>query len=399
MSARRLRVMIDARMLLGRFSGVARFVTRLTDHLVEKHDVEVLALCGDEPYAPWRDRDGIRVVRSDFTRRDRTAGRRLRWEGTRLRRLIRAAKVNVFHATWNTGVPALCPVPVVLTIHDLIPWFRPEGHFATVLQERCYRRAVRASARRATLVTTVSDYVRDQVISTLHVPGERVRTIHNGVDLPRDGFSGSVRPDRPYVLYVGGHEPRKNVAAVLRAMERFRDAHGASLEVRMTGEASSLCHEAAGVYAGMSDRSNVRFLGAVGDDELAWQYRHAHALLMLSRDEGFGLPVIEAMAHGCPVIASHHAALPEVVGDAGLIVDPADASAVCAALADLDISSPLRAEVIRKGHDRAERFGWGTTASRFHEAYVQAVSQAARRSRSVGSPARPVASSPPPQAV
>ncbi len=381
MSPSPLRVMIDARMLIGRFSGVARFVTRLTDHLARTHGVQVVALCGAEAYEPWLDRDDIEVVPSGFAKRDRTAGRRLRWEGMQLRRLIKAANVDVFHATWNTGVPALSPVPVVLTIHDLIPWFTPAGHFATRLQQRCYRRAIRASARRATLVTTVSDYVRQQVISTLPVLRRQVRTIHNGVDLPEGEPSDIVSPGRRYVLYVGGHECRKNVAAVLRAMERFWKANGDSYELRLTGNESSLCADASAALSDVSDRSRVRFLGAVDDAELSRQYRHAHALLMLSGDEGFGLPVLEAMAHGCPVIASRCASLPEVVGDSGMLVDADDAAAVCAALDTLADASPERAALIRGGRDRARQFAWSVTASRFHDAYRDAAASAVTADR------------------
>ncbi len=381
MNERPLRVMLDARMLIGRFSGVARFVTRLTDHLAQSEGVQVVALCGTDAYEPWVGRDDIQVVTSGFAKRDRTASRRLRWEGMRLRRLIKAANVDVFHATWNTGVPALCPVPVVLTIHDLIPWFHPNGHFATGVQKRCYRRAVRASARRATCVTTVSEYVRNQVISTLSVPPLRAVTIHNGVDLPQLDANPGAKPASPYVLYVGGHEHRKNVAGLFRAMRRYWTASTDPMELRITGDQPSLHAEAAAEFEKLDDKSRVRFLGAVDDAELSRQYAGARALLMLSHDEGFGLPVLEAMAHGCPVIASRSASLPEVVGEAGILVEPDDAEGVCATLRGL-LESPTRhAELIAAGRDRARSFGWDAAAVTFLGLYRQAAARAAQAKR------------------
>ena len=365
--SRPLRVMIDARMLIGRFAGVCRVVTRLVDELAGREDLRVVALCGSEPFAAWAGRTDIDVVRCDFGRGDRTADRRMYWEATRLPGLIRRANVDVFHATWNSGIPNRCPAPAVLTIHDLIPWDDPGAHFATVRQRWCYKYAVGASARRARRVTTVSDHTRREVMNRLNLPGGRVVTIHNGVEIPRDESSDcEAAADGPetarYVLYVGGHEPRKNVAGVLTAMLEYWERFDTGLELRLTGDVSSLSPDAAVVYRRLPSGAPVRFLGTINDVELSRQYASARAVLMLSLREGFGLPVLEAMAHGCPVVAARRGALPEVVGDAGMVVDPANAVEVADAIHSICCVPSIRAQLIERGGQRAVEFGWDRTA-------------------------------------
>ncbi|MCH7840451.1 MAG: glycosyltransferase family 4 protein [Planctomycetes bacterium] len=375
-----LRVLIDARMLIGRFSGVSRFVTRLVDELARRDDLRVVVLCSREVPPAWTDRKDIEILPSDFGRSHRTAARRLRWEEMKLRGYIRSAQVDVVHATWNTGVPPRCPVPSVLTIHDLIPWHRPKHYFTTSWQRWCYSYAVRASARRARCITTVSQYVRRDVLNTLRVQPDRVVTVPNGVNLPENSEfkkmdSESVAPcwpstlePSPFVLYVGGHEQRKNVAGVFRALRRYEERYDTSPTLRLTGTVGALCPAAACEYERMNPE-RVQFLGEPDDHALGKLYASAGLLLMTSYDEGFGLPVLEAMAHGCPVVAASRAALPEVVGDAGLLVDPDDPDAVTHAMHRVLTDSVLRRRLIARGLTRAQSFTWGAVADRMINLY------------------------------
>ncbi|MDO8630548.1 MAG: glycosyltransferase family 1 protein [Phycisphaerales bacterium] len=380
MTVRRLRVLIDARMLLGRFSGVARVVTRLVDTLARYDDLRIVALCGDEAYEPWSHRTDIDIIVSDFSRRDRSPIRRMLWEGTRLRGWIRRAGPDLFHAAWNHGVPARCPVPAILTIHDLIPWQEPQACFSNHLQLACYRHAIRTSARRASSITTVSAFTRRTVLERLRVEESCVSVVPNGVDQP-PLISGPTpqrvqaeRPSRPYVLYVGGHEDRKNVETILAAMESYWARFDSSLELRLTGAPDALSQPAAEVYRRIPGAAPIRFLGSPNDEELACQYASAGALLMLSRAEGFGLPVLEAMAHGCPVIAARAGALPEVIAEAGILVDPSDADAAAGAIRQVLTSSDLAQRLAQRGRDRASFFSWKITADAYRNLYRAAAS-------------------------
>lgn len=381
MTPRRLRVLIDARMLLGRFSGVSRVVTRLVDELTKSDDIRITAMCGATPYAPWLDRSDIDMLVTDFTRADRTVGRRLLWEEMTLPKVIRSARVDLFHATWNSGIPFRCPVPAVLTIHDLIPWESPKDHFATFASRTLYRYGVRSSARRAAVVTTVSDYTRSRVLDRLGVPPNRVITVPNGVDLPPERFdqgegvkqTGQRTETKPYVLYIGGHERRKNVAAVFNAMRCYWKRFDPMLELRLTGQASSLDPEARVAFLAVPENAPVRFLGAPSDDELAGAYQGATALFLLSRQEGFGLPVLEAMAHGCPVIAARRTSLPEVVGEGGILVNPDQPSEIAEQLHGLVTSPSHRGALIAAGRRHAARFAWSLCAQRMRRAYDMAM--------------------------
>lgn len=384
MNDRPLRVLIDARMLIGRFSGVARVVTQLVDHLARDPNLRVIALCGNEPYAPWSGRKDIEVIGASFSREDRSPDRRRRWERKHLLRFVRQSRADLYHATWNSGVPRGCPVPAILTIHDLIPWTQREGGWNGRWQAWCYRRAVQSSSRRATRITTVSEFVRQQVLKTLRLPPDKVQAIPNGVIVPAAAERPS--PGRaPYVLYVGGHEPRKNIAGVFEVMRRYWQLHGFGLCLRLTGTIECMNGDAAATLNKLPAEAPIKFLGNPTDAELTAEYSSATALLMLSHTEGFGLPVLEAMAHGCPVIAANRASLPEVVGDTGILVDPDAPEAIVTVIHRLLWDHGFRAELIRLGEARALRFSWSTIAEQYAVLYSQVATPYLLR----GTPTRP----------
>ncbi len=372
-----MRILIDARMLLGRFSGVPRFVTRLIDELVDIDGIQVVALCGDEPVSAWSDRSDIETLPTDFTRRDRTPRRRLRWETQRLDHWIALARTDVYHATWSSGVPDGCPTPTVLTIHDLIPWHNESDHFSSWLDARGYRRSVTRSARSAARITTVSEFVRCDVIETLHVDPSKVTTIYNGAEvrtpLVPDETAGN--PKHPFLLYVGGLERRKNLETLFRAMAVYWAHHG-DLAVRLTGDPSALEPNAAALLAGLNRSDLIQWVGHPNDAELSELYRTATALVLPSRAEGFGLPVVEAMQHGCPVVAARAGSLPEIVGETGLLVDPDDPAEFAHQIHRVITDEPLRNRLKETGQTRATMFRWRHTAQRMIEVYRLAAERA-----------------------
>ena len=177
-----LRILIDTRMLLGSFSGVARVVTGLIHELTLLDNVQVIALCGNESYEPFEKNKNIEVVTTSFSREMRTAARRVWWEESQLPGILREVQPHVYHATWNTGIPKRCSVPAILTIHDLIPSQNPRIHFYTRTQQWAYEYSLSASAKRASAITTVSNYSRKEVLDYLHIDPQRVFTVWNGVE-------------------------------------------------------------------------------------------------------------------------------------------------------------------------------------------------------------------------
>jgi|GEM_PF-927742 len=371
-----MRVLIDARMLLGRMSGVARVVTRLVEHLARRDGVQPVVLCGDEPFRLWEGRSDIEMLVTDFRRKDRTPLRRLIWEESRLAGWIQKSRADVYHATWNSGVPPASTIPVVVTIHDLIPWARSARGLVSRFQRGCYRLAVSRSVRRATVVTAVSDYSRGRIVETLGMDRGRILTIRNGVALPKETQTvkllSTPQVSEPFVLYVGGHERRKNIAALIRAMCAYWRDYDAKLTLALTGTRDALCPQAREAFDALAYRSNVRFLGFPSDDELDSLYHRARMLLLLSTDEGFGLPVLEAMARGCPVVAANRASLPEVVGNAGVLVEPEDTARIAAAIHRLSTDRIFRSSMAVLGLKRAKCFTWEHTCESMVKVYMTA---------------------------
>lgn len=357
-----LRVLIDSRMLIGRFSGVARMVTNLVDQLAILPNLRIIALCGNEVYPQWGGRRDLDVLLTDFTRSHRAPARRFWWEATKLPHWIEQSGADVYHATWNSGVPRKCPVPAILTIHDLIPWSEPARNTSSRFSRRCYRHSVRSSLRNAERIITVSGFTAHEVVRRLRSDPARIRIIHNGVQAPLNGRPHAAKPAPPFLLYVGGHEPRKNVQAVFRGLKRYWASCDTSMELHLTGSVAQLDPTAREVYEQLANKGRIKFLGSPTDDQLAAEYAEATALLLLSRAEGFGLPVLEAMGHGCPVVAARCGALPEIIGNAGILVDPDNPLEVGDAIEQLRKS---REEHVARGFERAAAFSWQRVAQSY----------------------------------
>jgi glycosyltransferase involved in cell wall biosynthesis len=255
----------------------------------------------------------------------------------------------------------------IVTCHDLIPTRFPDRYFGArdggaFVGKRIERRRYRS----ADLVVAVSDATRDDAISLLGMPPDRIVRVYGSVNvdfwasppalavlptLERLGLAG-----RSFVLYVGGYDWRKNAEGMMAGLAHAR-ARGADLDLVWAGHLQP-DHvegvEAAARRSGVSDF--VKRLGYVTDDELAALHRAARALLLVSRYEGFGLPVVEAMASGCPVVTTNGGSLGEVAGDAALKVDPEDGAAIGDAVVRLASDASVRAELVKKGHAQARLF-------------------------------------------
>jgi glycosyltransferase involved in cell wall biosynthesis len=231
-------------------------------------------------------------------------------------------------------------------VHDLVPLHHPEWvHPRT---KRMHGAKYRHTAQACDVVVVNSTYTADDVASTLGVPRERIHVAHPGVDavFAADG----PRAEGDYVLAVGTLEPRKNLGNAIAAVR--------GRELRVVGARG---------WGGVEARGkHVTWLGPLDDEELARQYRGAAAFVYPSRLEGFGMPVVEAMACGAPVVASSHPSLDDASGDAALRADPDDADAIAAAL---DEAVARRDELVRRGREHARRFTWEANARAHLEAW------------------------------
>jgi glycosyltransferase involved in cell wall biosynthesis len=244
-------------------------------------------------------------------------------------------RYDVLHCTTFRG-PFRSRVPVVLTVHDLAVLRRPETF------RRWHRSTARAAlegTRSAAAVVAVSEFTKREVVALLGVPEERVRVVPNGLEpiFTRDGPVA----DGDYVLAVGTLEPRKNLERVVEA-------------AKLAGR--RLCVVGARGWGGVDVPG---WIGRVGDEELAQLYRGARCVVYASLYEGFGLPVLEAMASGTPVVTSAGTVMEEIAGGAAVLADPPDVDAIAAAI---DEAERRRDELVPLGLERARPFTWERAA-------------------------------------
>ncbi|HJQ36093.1 MAG TPA: glycosyltransferase family 1 protein [Thermoanaerobaculia bacterium] len=269
-------------------------------------------------------------------------------------RAIERAGCDVFHAA-HVNVP-LTNVPTLSTIHDLIPFYflapyRPAYWYITLMTKR--------AARKSAIVLTVSEASKQDLVETLRLPPEKVVVTPNGID--EIFFQPGSRNESygRYILYAGNDYPHKNVGGVLGAFELLRRGDP-SLRLVITGAA----------FRSLEGRDGVVRTGFVTIEELAALYRGAQAVLLPSFLEGFGLPALEAMATGTPVVTSSIPALLEVTGDAALHADPHSPEAIAAAVERILRDGALREELRHRGPEQARRFTWRRCAELTRQAYV-----------------------------
>jgi glycosyltransferase involved in cell wall biosynthesis len=263
---------------------------------------------------------------------------------------------SVFYSP-GFNAPPTCPVPFVFTVFDLIHLEVAEESGAA--KRLYYRLHVKPAVRRARAVLTGSEYSRERIADWSGVDAERVVVIRGaaGEEFTPDGELHE--PGYPYLLYVGNQKPHKNLGRLIRALAQLRDA--SSLRLLLVGQVEpELLGRARTI--GVADR--LVFLGDVPDERLPALYRGAVAFVFPSLHEGFGLPPLEAMACGTPVVSSLATSLAEVVGDAAVAVDPLDVGSIAAGIDRIVGDEQLRRDLRARGLAQAARFSWDETARR-----------------------------------
>ena len=292
---------------------------------------------------------------------------------------LRKNPVDILHVQFTA--PPFAPCPVVVSIHDLSFEHLPETFNRRSRAQ--LRLTVRRSARKATHILALSEHARADIIATYGIAPERVtaiplaaadrfRPITDERELQRVRHTYGIAGD--YILSVGSIQPRKNLARLITAYARLRtDPRHNNLQLVIVGRQAWLVGETLRAIreSGVSDSINLT--GYVPDADLPALYSGARCFIYPSFFEGFGLPPLEAMKCGVPVIAGNRTSLREVVGDAGLLVDPLDPQEIAVGLARLLNDSDLQQELRARGLERSRMFNWQETAKRTLEVYQHAV--------------------------
>ncbi len=305
--------------------------------------------------------------------------RKLLFEQSIIPRAAAALRADLIHVPY-WAPPLRAPVPIVVTIHDIIPLLLKE--YRGGARVRLYTGLVAAAARGATLILTDSAASRHDIVQRLGAPESRVRTIYLAADPkftprpdPVDRAAVHKKYDLPdnYVLYLGGFDPRKNVETALQVYTWGQAAIGYDYPLVIAGrlpeKANGFWKDPREIARQIEVEEVVRFIGEVAVEDHVALYQGATAFLYPSRYEGFGLPVLEALACGVPVVGSDAASIPEVVGDAGSLVSPDDARAMAGALIAVVTQPELRDTLSARALQQAARFSWDKTVRETVEAY------------------------------
>ncbi len=360
-----------------RSAGVSGYIRQLLAHLpVAAPDLRLLAFTPSVDLDPAPALQQRRSMRWD-TRRPL---RRILWEQAALPLLARQLQLDLLHGAVNVS-PALAPCPTVVTVHDLSFMRYPQA-FPPV--QRAYLRSqVRRSLRAARRVIAVSEATKRDVVALFGVPASLIDVVYNGVDASfRPAPAAEVEAFRRrlglpprFILHLGTLEPRKNLPRLVRAFARVQagDSGQPAVKLVLAGGAG---WDYDAIYAEVARQGleqEVLFPGYIADEELAWWYRAAAVFVYPSLLEGFGLPVLEAMACGAPVVTSNVSSLPEVAGDAALLVDPTSVDALAEALLRLLDDAALAEEMAARGPAQAAHFPWSRTAAETAAVYRRAL--------------------------
>jgi glycosyltransferase involved in cell wall biosynthesis len=327
-----LKIALDATYSLGpNLSGVGVYSREILLGLARAHPDERYQFC----YRPHR------FLRSFSERLPRNAARRLLWEN-------RTPSADVFHGL-NQRLDAARHRRSVSTFHDL---FVISGDYSTPDFRERFAAQARAAAERSDLIIAVSAFTARQVEQLLHVEPARIRVIQHGAR-PAPPPNTPISRE-PIILSVGAIQRRKNI---VRLVEAFEHA-GPEWNLVLAGSYGFDSDAARQRIERSPRKHDIQVLGYIPDLQLEDLYRRASIFAFPSLDEGFGMPVLDAMARGVPVLTSNVSAMPEVAGDSALLVDPTDVSSIADGLRRLTADSTLRDTLIHKGLARAKEFTW-----------------------------------------
>lgn len=321
------------------------------------------------------------VLATPFDNRSRNLAKLL-FEQVAFPLACRRLDLDLAHVPYFAS-PLFSAVPIVVTVHDLIPLILPAYRGSPIV--RLYTRLVAAAARRAEAIITVSQASQRDIVRCLHVPPERVHVTYEAAGetvqpVEDEAHLAAIRqkyalPER-YLIFLDGFDQRKNLSALLRAFALLVNKQQQARLViagKLPGRDSPLFPDPRRLVRELGVEKTVTFTGWVPEEDKPALYSGAVAFVFPSLYEGFGLPAVEALACGTPVIVSNRSSLPEVVGEGGILVEPTDVEALAEAMEVLLVDDALRAELRQRALAQAAKFSWKQTAQETLAVYRKAV--------------------------
>jgi glycosyltransferase involved in cell wall biosynthesis len=351
-----MKVGIDIQSTLGRKTGIGLYTRNLVDRI---------------------ERDGgVELVCFDPGKEELNTLERIKWENLGLMARVRRMDIDLLHVTGFAGPMFSGSTPKITTVHDLIGMIYPEN---LGTGSRFYwQKWLPGCVRNSDLILADSENTKSDIVKLLGVPEKKIRVVLLAVDekfKPCDN-EGRLRdvaakyglPDK-FILNVGTIEPRKNIPGLIDAFEAYVRYCKGEMKLVLVGKKDWGYRQARKMADDLEISDRVIFADYVDDEDIPAFYSMARVFVYPSFYEGFGLPVLEAMSCGCPVIGSGVSSVPEIIGEAGLFIDPYDMRELPGMLKDLERDDFLYEELSEKALKRADEFSWERTAERTIEAY------------------------------
>lgn len=376
-----MKIGINGRFLIAKRTGVQRAAYNLIKALFDADQENEYFLFTSEDQAQEWNYPNVKVVTSRLKPGDNF--RNHLWEQFVLTRLAKKFKVDILHSPANMA-PLFYRGASIVHIHDLCFVVNPQWY--SYLFHTAYNFAIPRLAKRASRVITNSNNSRNDLLQFYEVDAGKVRLIYWAVDQTFGKVPATekaISEEGDYILYVGSLEPRKNIGMLIEAFEKLK-AENPSVKTKLIliGGESPLFASARLQIKNF--HQDVVFKGFVSDEELRAYYKSAKVVAYPSLYEGFGLPPLEAMASGAPVVTSNSSSLPEVVGDAALMVSPYDCNQLASTLLNVLNDENLRREMRRRGFTQVKKFNWYRVArnvlSVYYEVYSESKSGRVERS-------------------
>ncbi len=361
-----MKIGFDGRYAEGDLAGVGKYILNLVSELAKK-DIKCIIFYSKQPKHPIPGKNkSSRVLHSK---------NRYIFEQIKLPLALKEEKVDIYHALGNIGVPWFCPVPAVLTVHDIIPllikdYFNYSKY--KFITEFSYLFRLKTSLWKAKRVIVDSEFTKKTLVEKFGVKPIKIKVIYLGspeVNLKTNGLPSGLEPGK-YILNHGGIDIRKNLDRLTRAFAKVT-SEMPELKLVIAGENEGMRKDLEKLAKNLKIENSVVFPDYVEEETLWSLIRQASCICYPSLIEGFGGPVLEGFAAGVPVITSNTSSLPEVAGEAALLVNPENEDEIAQAIMKVTGEKETRDKLIKKGKERVKQFSWEKTAEEVVKVYKE----------------------------
>jgi glycosyltransferase involved in cell wall biosynthesis len=367
-----MKIAVNARELLkGRMEGIGRYIFETTKRMVLEHPEDEFYFFFDRGYDPsflFAD-NVIPIVVHPQARHPILWYLWFEWS---VPYYLKKHKIDVFFSG-DTYASMKTNVPTLIVCHDIAYKHYPDHIRGS--HKKYYQKNFPKFHRKADHIVAVSNFTKQDIVSTYDLDAERVtigyNATPNGFEPLSEELKNEIRQEltkgKPYFIYVGSLHPRKNVVNLIKAFDIFKIENGCDHKLVLVGRMAWKNEELKKTYETTVHRDDIIFTGHISNEQLPRYLAAAEALTYVSVFEGFGIPILEGMSSGTPVITSNVSSMPEVAGDAALLIDPHDPKSIAGGMQEIISNKPLRQDLISKGIERAKTFSWDNTANHIYK--------------------------------